>query len=340
MPLILSTDRLNSHGFRVLSSGGDFTDFLKNPVLLYDHIRRFIENHDSIILPIGKINNLRSESDLVVGDPEFDQDDEFANKVRKKFDKGYLNAASIGFDVVEWSEDPDLMVPGQSGPTITKWKLKEVSITDIPSNSDAVKLNYKGRTICLNGKSKQEDIDNFFSIHKPIDSAMKKTIAALNATGLVKLPESATDEMVENAVQAIAAQLSAKDSDITKLKGEVKTAQDKVKETETNALQAKATALVENALSAKKIVAGEKDHLIKLASASEEAYKSTDEMLKLRKAYESVNSQVTVPADETEEARVIEFVKLQKENKLATLKATNPERFKQLSESFKNSKKS
>jgi uncharacterized protein (UPF0335 family) len=330
--LVISTERLNEYGFRLLTDGGDVTDYLKNPVLLYDHTRRYGENNDQIILPIGRLNNLRKENSQLVGDPEFDLDDDFAKKVASKFEKGYLNAASPGFEIITLSDHPSVMLPGQKLPTVTQWRLKEVSITDIPANGDAVKLSYQGRTICLNGKSKPEDIETFLTSTQPI---MKKTIQALNATGLINLPESATDEMVSSAVSSVAAQLSARSEEITRLKGELKTAQDQVKDIEVQALKSKATGMVEAALAARKIVAGEKEHLIKLASASEEMFKATEESLKLRNAYMGVNSQITTPADETDEQRADEYRKLHKEGKLAQLKAANPDRFKAIADAFK-----
>jgi len=180
--------------------------------------------------------------------------------------------------------------------------------------------------------------ENFLLNNKP-ELTMKKTIAALNATGLVVLTESATDELVESAVRAITAQLSAKDQDITRLTAEKKAAEDKVTEALTNSLKKNAVTMIESALAAKKIVAGEKDHLIALASASEESYKAMEESLKLRKGYESVADKVIPPGDETDADRVKLYDKLHKEGGLAQLKASNPDRFNQLMTSFKASKK-
>ena len=60
--------------------------------------------------------------------------------MEKKIKKGILNTASAGLKPIEESEDPALMLPGQTYPTITKSKLKEASITDIPGNGNAIKL--------------------------------------------------------------------------------------------------------------------------------------------------------------------------------------------------------
>lgn len=168
---------------------------------------------------------------------------------------------------------------------------------------------------------------------------MKKTIAVLNASKLVSLPETATDELVEQGVQVLIGQLSAKDqtiqakdAEITRLKAEAEAAK-------TNSLKEKATALVEGALSAKKIVAAQKENYIALAASSEEAFKAQKAILDGMKGYESPLSGLTAEGDETDEQRVAEYKKLHTEGKLAKLKASNPARFEQLSNSFKASKK-
>jgi hypothetical protein len=343
MEVILSDESLNMYGFRILTDGIDLSAFEKNPVMLYDHARRDYKNETDIILPIGKWTNLKKKKGQLIGEPEFDVEDEFAKKISRKFEKGYLNAASIGFpafDAIEYSDDPDLKLPGQYGPTITKCVLREVSITDIPGNINCVKMSYQGKNITLNGKSDATELTNFFnSNNKPTESIMKKTIAVLNATKLVSLPDTATDELVEQGAQVLVSQLSAKDQVILQKDAEIKRLTDEAAAAKTNSLKEKATALVEGALSAKKIVASQKDNYIALAASSEEAFKAQKAILDGMKGYENVNEQITPAGDETEEARVTEYKKLHVEGKLEKLKASNPDRFKQLSDSFKASKK-
>lgn len=333
MDVVVNDDSVNMYGFRILTSGIDLSAFEKNPVMLYDHARREYKNEIDIILPIGKWLNMRKEAGRLIMSPEFDLEDDFAKKIAHKFEKGYLNAASLNanFEAITWSEDPQYMLPGQTSPTVISCMIREVSITDIPGNMNCVRLSNSGKSISLNGKADPSELKTFFSnSNKQIESTMKKTILALNATGLFTLPESATDELVEASVKTIAAQLSAKDLEIIRLNGLVKTAEDKVKLTETAALKSKATSMVDAALSAKKIVAGEKEHLITLASASEEMYKATEESLKLRQPYMSAGSQITdtgLPKT-TPEALKTEFTERSEKGTLMTLKAENLEHFK------------
>ena len=310
MEIILNDESVNQYGFRVLTSGIDLGAYRKNPIMLYDHTRRDGKNSEEIILPIGRFTNLRVENNQLIGTPEFDNEDEFAAKIERKFNKGILNAASIafGYDAIEYSFDDTLMMPGQSGPTITACRLREVSITDIPANMNCVKLSDAERMITLNSKSSAEEIDNFFSNHKPTQS-MKKVIAVLTASKLVSLPESASEELVAEGAQALVNQLSAqtqvirdKDAEIARLKAEAETAK-------TNALKDRATTLVESALSAKKIEAAQKDKFVKLASASDEGYDSVKELLDSLKPYEPVHKKLSASADEFP-AKPAELVKL------------------------------
>lgn len=336
--LIITSERINDRGFRLLSDGADVTDYLRNPVLLYDHTRRDYQNNKDIILPIGKVNNLRLNGKQWVGDPEFDNDDEFANKVASKYSKGYLNAASVGIEIIEISEDPELMEKGQTLPTVTKWKLKEVSITDIPANADAVKLTYEGKTIlCLNGKGDHAEMKNFFnSTINKTESTMKKTIVALNATGLVDLPENATDELVANTLGAVTGQLSAMKTELSQKDAEIVRLKQEAAEAKTQGLKERATTMVEAALSAQKIVAAQKDSYITLASQSEETFKSTKTILDGMKGYESVNGKInntTQNADlsaKTKKEKVELWNQYQKDGELAELKASSPDEYTEL----------
>jgi hypothetical protein len=340
MEVIISDESINMYGFRVLTAGIDLTAFEKNPVMLYDHARRkdYEQSTKDIILPIGKWNKLRKEGGKLIGEPEFDIEDSFAKEVARKFEKGYLNAASLnfGFDRIEWSEDPALMLPGQTGPTIVKCMLREISITDIPGNYNSVKLSAQDKEISLNGKSTPEEIQAFFSqsITTKTESTMKKVIAALNASKLCTLNDSASEDLVASGVETLTGQLSAKDQIIAQKDAEIKRLNDAAQEREAKALSDKAVALVEGALSARKIVATQKDNLVKLASASEEGYTNTKQFIDSLKPFESVNSQLRATGGDggapVKTSLSAEFEKHANEGTLEQLKAENFEHFKEV----------
>jgi|GEM_PF-7067684 len=141
---IVSDESLNDQRFRVLTEGIVLDRFRKNPVMLYEHGEDEVRKK----LPIGRWERLR----VAVGepfkplfaDPVFDMDDPFVRDVARKVEKGFINSTSIHGKVLEMSEDPKLMLPGQEFPTVTKLELFEISICSIPSNGNAVKLSNSG----------------------------------------------------------------------------------------------------------------------------------------------------------------------------------------------------
>ncbi len=136
---LLSDDSLNSYGYRVLTDGIDMSDFEKNPVLLFNHERMSwgVDKYDG---PIGRWDNVAVKSGKLYGDPVFDEEDPKGKMISNKIEKNFIRAASIGFQIIELSEDKKYMLPGQTRPTVTKCKLVEVSVVDVPANKNALAL--------------------------------------------------------------------------------------------------------------------------------------------------------------------------------------------------------
>lgn len=195
---------MNKYGFRTLTSGVKLDQFKKNPVMLFMHDRR--------LMPIGKWVDIRVEGDKLLADTEFDMDDEFAATISAKVDKGYLKMASVGFDVIAYSEDPKDMVPGQRRPTVTKWEPFEASIVDIGANNSALRLRDHSRGITLAGGDAiaENDLDILLPTIQQTPS-MKKLALKYG------LPEDATEDQILAAIQA----------EETKLKAEQKAAEGK-----------------------------------------------------------------------------------------------------------------
>ena len=122
---VLSDESVNSYGFIVKTAGIDTTQFERNPVMLYMHDR---ENG-----VIGRWVNLRKDGNKLLADAVFDESTELGAKVKKQVDNGFLRCVSIGIDNVTQEELNGVQ-------TVTKCRLIEVSVVDIPSNSNAVKL--------------------------------------------------------------------------------------------------------------------------------------------------------------------------------------------------------
>lgn len=136
----ISNERLNSYGSRVLTSGMNVEQYNRNPVLLYMHERGQV---------IGYVKDLRVEGDEVTGELMFDEATELSQRCKKQWEFGSLKMVSVGLDILELSEDPKLLVEGQTRPTISKSKLFEVSLVDIGANDDAIVLQKDGVRIEL-----------------------------------------------------------------------------------------------------------------------------------------------------------------------------------------------
>lgn len=227
----VSSEGVNCFGFRLLSSGLDRSDFDKNPIMLWNHNRSW-KGTDDEVLPIGKWEGLRIDGTDLYATPNFDSDDEFAAKIENKYKNGFIKAASVGFKVVEQSNAAEYILAGQTHATVTKWKLQEISICDIPANPDAV---------CL-----YDDDNNIIQLNA--DNKLIKLINIQNSNTMTDLEEKAL--IKENAA----------------LKAEIKTlkeAQEAAKKTATNDY-------LNAAVLAGKIAETEKANYAKLMNSDEE----------------------------------------------------------------------
>jgi hypothetical protein len=68
---------------------------------------------------------------------QFDLQDPFSKLVHNKLKTGFLNAGSIRFRPLTWSDIPAL--PDQKGWTFTEWELLEFSVVPVPANQAALK---------------------------------------------------------------------------------------------------------------------------------------------------------------------------------------------------------
>ena len=140
---VLSDSSVNVYGFRLLTSGYQLDAYGKNPIGYYMHQRE-----SGIAL---KWDNLRVEGDTIVGTPVINLSNARGEQTCAEVENGFLNAASVGHIVVlEYSTEPELMLPGQTGPTITKWYNKECSLVDIPGNSNSLSTLYDAQENQIN----------------------------------------------------------------------------------------------------------------------------------------------------------------------------------------------
>lgn len=248
---------MNCYGTRVLTSGMDLSQYQRNPVLLWMHRR----SYEPGAMPIGRIENLRTDGDKLIGTPVFDQNDPFAKQIESKWENGFLRMASAALEPLETDTDPALMLPGQTRATVTRSKLVEVSIVDIGGNDEALQLyGEDGRLLRLaagedcpalpllrlvreqesapGDKGAEDD-----EINNPPNNFTKMNKEQLELLGLA---EGATDEQATAALRLM---------------------KQRADNAETIQLAA-VTHAVDQAVAERRIVAEQRDHFIKLGKTA------------------------------------------------------------------------
>lgn len=116
--VVATTEGVDRDGEVIKVSGWDFTNFKKNPVLLW--------GHDYYSMPIGAVTEIKVEGTSVIAKGVFAKS-ERAQEVRSLYDDGFIKTVSVGFIPLE-----------KNGPMITKAELLELSFVSVPSNPDAL----------------------------------------------------------------------------------------------------------------------------------------------------------------------------------------------------------
>nr|WP_314753313.1 HK97 family phage prohead protease [uncultured Capnocytophaga sp.] len=144
---IINTENVNSYGYRILTDGIDYKQYMRNPVVLFMHERDGYGNKGSEV--IGRCTRLYKEGTTLIAEVEFDEQDEFAKKIAGKVERGYIRMASMFAEIKEVSTDPQHILEGQVYETVTACKLVEISIVDIGGNDNALKLSKDGKPFQL-----------------------------------------------------------------------------------------------------------------------------------------------------------------------------------------------
>ena len=242
----ISNERVNSYGFRVLTSGIDLEQYRRNPVLLYMHERGNV---------IGIVKDLQVGNGEVTGELVFDEASELSIRCKKQYEVGSLRMVSIGIDPKETSDAKELLLDGQTRPTVTKSKLVEVSLVDIGANDDAIVMKTDGTTIELekDGSCLLPLLAANKQHTEPIINPIKETTMDFKAIALkLGLPETADEAAILNKI----AELQKDATAATTLKAE----NDKL-------TLASITTLVDTAVADKKITVENREHFIGLGKS-------------------------------------------------------------------------
>lgn len=223
----LTNERLNCYGSWLVTAGGDIEQFQKNPILLYMHKRGTV---------VGQVKNIKVEGDEITGELEFDEATDLSIQLKKQYECGSLRMVSVGISVIELSDDPTLLKPGQTCMTVTKWKLNEVSLVDIGANDDAITLKMDGKVLEL-GEGGENHLPKLNTNNKSETEMDLKSIALS-----LGLPETATEAQVQAKI------------------AELKAAENSMNESRRSSI----TLAVDTAIKEKKITADKKQHFMDL----------------------------------------------------------------------------
>ena len=312
---ILHDDSVNTYRFRMLTAGANLEEFRRNPVMFLHH-----QDYD---LPIGRWENIRVEGSHILADAVFDELDDQAMKVKGKVDRGFIRMASIGAWAPEAkTEDPAMMLPGQTGPTVTKWTVREASIVAIGANHNALRM-YNRTT------GEQIDLADTDAVLRLMDDLTLKIDNMSNLKTILKLHDNASDADIEAAVQTLQQENESLKQQNTTLENENKQLKDAANDAENQrkeAQKAEAVKLVDAAVRDGRLHANGKDSFLALFDADFEKGKSALEAIP---AVRSVTAQMEQEKVELADLTAKSWDQLDREDLLVKLRDLSPELYAQ-----------
>ncbi len=123
LTIVAATEGRKGDGLNLTMKGAQLGRFDANPIIGYGHS---YWGRDG--LPIGRSDKTWIDGDSLKMSIVFDQDDDFARKVERKYRNKIMNAFSIGFDVWNIADDG----------TPEGWELFEVSAVPLPMDPNAI----------------------------------------------------------------------------------------------------------------------------------------------------------------------------------------------------------
>jgi hypothetical protein len=270
-------------------------------VLLAEHV-------PSIFSVVGRWTNIRIEGTQLLADPEWDTEDPEALKIKGKVDRGFVRGVSLGLLP---TGDPAWVLAVDGVPDLASSEAMEASIVAIPSNKNAIKL-YASEGMEMSEEAFQLSID---TIANKLNINMNKL--TLSVACLMVLGLNSTENLVD-----VAASVEKLAVDNVANKKLVKELQEKLSKIENE----KAVRLVDEAINAKKLDAGQRDALLKLAQSDFEAAKTLIEQLSERN---TLAGNVNNKNNSTEVKTVEDFMKLSTDEQLL-FKNDNPEEYQKL----------
>ena len=311
---VLSDSSVNEYGFRLLTSGYQLDAFQKNPIGYYMHRRE-----DGIVL---KWEDLRVEDDKIVGTPVINLSNGRGEQTCDEAENGFLNAASVGHIVVlEYSTDPAAMLPGQTGPTITRWYNKECSLVDIPGNCNALTKLYDAQENEIN-------LVDLNIVDPVIKVAGQHMINELRDT--LRLADNADEHALITTVQRLASTANDLELENKVLLSDKYALQQQLEEINNVRTKFEITALLDRALEDKKVTVELRDKLANDYASNPEGLRS---LIAAMPAYRSIAEVLKSRQQDKTEAQWLWDDYEQNDpagKKLKELRANDPVRYKEL----------
>jgi hypothetical protein len=310
MPTFILNDetQINSYGFRVPNKGGDFNRFDKNPVMLNSHVNTTESVLGNWVKRVIVGNELKA-------DTNFDNELDSVKVVEGQVNRGFVKGASIGitFNWESMEKAPDGVWE------LKQWELLEASICAVPSNANALALYTPEGELIPEGEIKlaMQKL-SAEKITKPNKNEMEKF--NLSAPALAVLVGFGLSN--QNSEAEINAAVVALNAALTKEKGTVATLQTELDKQ----VKLQATALVDLAVKEERLLAGEREDFIQLATSN---YELATKLINARPAKQTLTTDITNPLAGAEVKSIDDFEKLTDEKKLA-YKSAHPDAYKAL----------
>jgi hypothetical protein len=133
---VASQAKANRYGFALRPDGWLLDNFQANPVFLW--------MHNPSVPPIGRADARVAGGELRAA-VTFDQGDELAQQVERKYRAGFLNAVSVGWGFVKADGSPIndwwRLTPEQIASKEVHYDLEEISGVSVPGDPRAVRKN-------------------------------------------------------------------------------------------------------------------------------------------------------------------------------------------------------
>lgn len=323
---VLSDSTVNCYGFRLLTSGYQLADYARNPIGYYMHDRQA-----GVVV---RWDELRVEGDQVMGSPIINLSNERGEQTLHEVEAGFLNAASVGDIVVlEYSMEPEMMLPGQTGPTITKWTNKEVSLVDVPGNNNALTRLYDNQDNPINIADLPglTHIPQFSIKHTDMKKIQLPITAALLANLSFDAKAEPKEDEVVSAIENLAneaAKVPDLNTEVNNLKKEKTKLEDQIKDLKAAGVKAEVDGILAKGLADRKLT-----NELKATLAVDYATNPTA-LQKLVAALPKLQSVTDLIAEKgkegAEDLAGKTWDELHKAGKLADLKKNDPEAFKAL----------